>query len=112
MCLSDIEPNQGAMIQVCDHIMREKEAIIAAWELDAEDVNTVVNKIPPEKLESSLVTINIYLHHLFPQVEVRNNWMRKPNGAFSSKRPIDLILKDGELGLDTVEKYLAGAMQR
>lgn len=92
--------------------MAHKDEILRIWRLSTEDVNTVVNKISPQKLENSLTMIHMYLRYLFPQVEVRNNWMRKPNGAFSGKRPIDLILKDGELGLDAVEKYLAGAMQR
>lgn len=60
--------------------------------LNIEDVKTVANKLPPERLESSLVTMHTYLRHLFPQVEVRNNWTRKHNGAFDGRCPIDLIL--------------------
>lgn len=94
------------------NVMSHKDTVSRILGLSSHEWYQIAIGIQPEKLENSLLTIHKYLQHLFPQVEVRNNWMRKPNGAFSGKRPIDLILKDGELGLDAVEKYLAGAMQR
>lgn len=92
--------------------MTEIQSIFYMWGLDTVDVEKICYEISAKRLETSLRTIHRYLQHLFPQKEICSGWMTKPNGAFDGRRPIDLILEDGELGLDVVEKYLAGAMQR
>lgn len=86
--------------------------IFKVWGLSTGDSTRIIEKVCPETLEKSLLTIHRYLCFLFPQEEVRNNWMRRSNGAFGGQRPIDLILEEGDRGLDAVENYLAGAMQR
>lgn len=92
--------------------MSHKDTVSRILGLSSHESYKISAGIQTEKLENSLLTIHKYLLHLFPQKEVCSGWMTKPNGAFGGQRPIDLILEEGELGLDAVEKYLAGAMQR
>ncbi|WP_275272467.1 MbcA/ParS/Xre antitoxin family protein [Limnobacter sp. P1] len=101
-----------AFIHLIIQVMSEKDMIFKVWGLSTGDSTRIIEKVCPETLEKSLLTIHRYLCFLFPQEEVRNNWMRRSNGAFGGQRPIDLILEEGDRGLVTVENYLAGAMQR
>lgn len=86
--------------------------ILQVWGLDGAELAKLRDEIPSENLNDSLVTIHRYLNHLFPQRQVRDVWMLKPNGAFDGRRPVDLILEEKKFGLEKIEKYLAGAMQR
>eukprot|EP01035_Chromulina_nebulosa_P015810 gene15810-20950_t len=80
--------------------MSHKDTVARILGLSSHEWYQIAIGIQPEKLENSLLTIHKYLQHLFPQKEVCSGWMTKPNGAFDGRRPIDLIIEDGELGLD------------
>lgn len=86
--------------------------ILEVWGLNGTELVNLRDEILSENLDDSLVTIHRYLNYLFPQRQVRDGWMLKPNGAFDGRRPVDLIFEEKKFGLDKIEKYLAGAMQR
>ena len=55
---------------------------------------------------SHLFAIHKNLRLLYPQREVGYGWMRKPNGAFQSMSPVQVIDRYGFVGLLMVRSYL------
>jgi hypothetical protein len=55
---------------------------------------------------SHLFAIHKNLRLLYPQREVGYAWMRKPNGAFQSMSPVQVIDRYGFVGLLMVRSYL------
>jgi hypothetical protein len=59
----------------------------------------------------TLFIIHKYLKKLFPRNEtVAYQWIHLPNRYFQNLTPLDIITRDGLIGLDVVRKYLERAL--
>ncbi|MDO9452425.1 MAG: MbcA/ParS/Xre antitoxin family protein [Stagnimonas sp.] len=95
------------------------------WNLDAEQRAAVLaSGSPSPRLESQsdalptvtsdqrirfghLLGIHQHLRLLFPQnPELAHRWITSPNKAFDNLTPVDIISRNGVIGLATVRAYL------
>lgn len=58
-----------------------------------------------------LLTIHKYLRKLFPRNnELAYQWIKISNKYFNNFAPLDIIIRDGLLGLDMIAKYLEASL--
>ncbi|MDF1807795.1 MbcA/ParS/Xre antitoxin family protein [Hyphomonas sp.] len=76
------------------------------------DTDVLVETLRPDQIErlDLLLSIHASLKPLFTEDERVYGWMRKPNGAFGGISAIDVCLRDGKEGIETVQSYLAAVV--